>query len=197
MNITYDYLYHDLMHQLNDSRYIPSWVKIYMGKSHIKQAHVTKYNPFKFRIYYENEDDANTVLKHLKHLKRYFTKNIMKLGTDDINIILILSKKVKLINKNTSLIIDQNNINSGVCIHSGNPNAVHIIIYRKEDVMKVLFHELIHYVGADLKFYDEFKLKNIETMIQTYIPSLSNVEIFLMKHLQKLLQDIIIQCSPR
>lgn len=44
--------------------------------------------------------------------------------------------------------------------------------------MKVLFHEIIHYIGADLRFYDEFKIHNIEMMIQTYIPSLSNIDIY-------------------
>lgn len=173
MDITYD-----LMHKLNNSRYIPSWVKTYMKKPNLKQLYVTNYKPLRFSIYYENEKDFNTVLKQLKHFKNYFTKNIRDLGKDYINIILILSNKVKLIDKNTSIIIDQDNINSGVCIHSDDPNDVHIIIYRKEDLMKVLFHELIHYVGADLKFYDEFKIKNIEMLIQTCIPSLSNVELY-------------------
>ena len=184
MKITKDHLYNDLIQQLNDSRYIPSWVQAYMRKTTLMQTTTTSitYHPFKFRIYHENTDksDVNKLLKQIKHLKKYFTENIMDLGTTTINIVLILSKKVKMIDKskNINKVIDKDNINSGVCIHSSNPKDVHIIIYRREDLMKVLFHEIIHYIGADLRFYDEFKINNIEVMIQTYIPSLSNIDIY-------------------
>jgi len=180
MNITKDHLYNDLMQQLNDSRYIPVWVKTYMGKTTLKQSSLKKYKPFRFRIYYEDTDKpyVNDLLKYIPHLEEYFIENIMDLPSTNINIVLILSKKVKMIDKRKNKIIDKDNINSGVCIHSSNPKDVHIIIYRKEDLMKVLFHEIIHYIGADLRIYDEFKINNIELMIQTYIPSLSNVDIY-------------------
>ena len=180
MNITKDHLYNDLMQQLNDSRYIPVWVKTYMGKTTLKQSSLKKYKPFRFRIYYEDTDKpyVNDLLKYIPHLEEYFIENIMDLPSTNINIVLILSKKVKMIDKRKNKIIDKDNINSGVCIHSSNSKNVHIIIYRKEDLMKVLFHEIIHYIGADLRIYDEFKINNIELMIQTYIPSLSNVDIY-------------------
>tara|TARA_B110000037_G_scaffold221874_1_gene294377 strand:- start:745 stop:1686 length:942 start_codon:yes stop_codon:yes gene_type:complete len=180
MNITKDHLYNDLMQQLNDSRYIPVWVKTYMGKTTLKQSSLKKYKPFRFRIYYEDTDKpyVNELLKYIPHLEEYFIENIMDLPSTNINIVLILSKKVKMIDKSKNKIIDKDNINSGVCIHSSNSKNVHIIIYRKEDLMKVLFHEIIHYIGADLRIYDEFKINNIELMIQTYIPSLSNVDIY-------------------
>lgn len=184
MKITKDYLYNDLMQQLNDSRYIPSWVQTYMRKTTITQSTVNSktYHPLKFRIYHENTDnsDVNKLVKQIKHLERYFAENIMDLGTKIINVVLILSKKIKMIDKskNINKIIDKDNINSGVCIHNNNPKNVHIIIYRKEDLMKVLFHEIIHYIGADLRFYDEIKINNIEMMIKTYLPSLSNIEIY-------------------
>lgn len=180
MNITKDHLYNDLMQQLNDSRYIPVWVKTYMGKTTLKQSSLKKYKPFRFRIYYEDTDKpyVNDLLKYIPHLEEYFIENIMDLPSTNINIVLILSKKVKMIDKSKNKIIDKDNINSGVCIHSSNPKDVHIIIYRKEDLMKVLFHEIIHYIGADLGFYDEFKINNIEMMIKTYIPPLSNIDIY-------------------
>lgn len=180
MKITKDYLYNNLMQQLNDSRYIPTWVRKYMSKLTLNQSSITKYKPFRFRIYYEDKDKSyvNDLRKYIPHLERYFIENIMDLPTTNINIVLILSKKVKMIDISKSKIINTNNINSGVCIHSSNPKDVHIIIYRKEDLMKVLFHEIIHYIGADLRFYDELKINNIELMIQTYIPSLSNVDIY-------------------
>lgn len=177
-----DYLHNNLMEQLNDSRYIPSWVQTYMRKPTLEKTTVTSklYHPFKFQIYYETTDNylVKMIKQQLKNLNTYFTKNIGDLGTRKINIVLILSKKAKFIDKRKSKVIDTENINSGVCIHHNDPEAVHIIIYRKEDLMKVLFHEIIHYIGADLRFYDESKIHNIKTMIQTYIPSLSNIDIY-------------------
>lgn len=184
MKITKDYLYNDLMQQLNDSRYIPSWVQSYMRKTTLIQSNLNSrtYHPLKFRIYHENTDntDVKKLVKQIKHLESYFAENIMDLGTKNINVVLILSKKVKMIDKtkNIKKVIDKDNINSGVCILSSNPKDVHIIIYRKEDIMKVLFHEIIHYIGADLRFYDESKIHDIEMMIKTYIPSLSNIDIY-------------------
>lgn len=182
MNITKDHLYNDLMQQLNDSRYIPVWVKTYMRKTTLMQTAMTSktYHPFKFRIYHENTDnsDVNKLLKQIKHIERYFTENIMDLGTKNINVVLILSKKVKMIDKSKSKIINTKNINSGVCILSSSPEDVHIIIYRKEDLMKVLFHEIIHYIGADLRFYDKFKINTIEVMIKKNVQSLLNVDIY-------------------
>lgn len=182
MKITKDYLYTDLMHQLNDSRYIPTWVQTYMRKTTLMQTTVTSkmYHPFTFRIYHEATDNylVKMIKQQLKSLNTYFTNNIGDLGTRKINIVFILSKKAKFIDKRKSKVIDTENINSGVCIHHNDPEAVHIIIYRVEDLMKVLFHEIIHYIGNDLRFYDDDKIKNIEIMIKTYIPSLSNVEIY-------------------
>ena len=184
--ISKDDLYYDLMQQLNDSRYIPMWVKTYMKNKHIKES-VTKYSPFRFRIYYENTDElyVNNLLKYIPNLQRYFVEKVIKKVIPEknfrkmnINIVLILSKKVKMIDKSKSKIINTKNINSGVCIHSSNPKDVHIIIYRKEDLMKVLFHEIIHYIGADLRFYDEFKINNIEMMIKKNVQSLLNVDIY-------------------
>ena len=107
MKITKDHLYNDLMQQLNDSRYIPSWVQAYMRKTTLVQTTTTSitYQPFKFRIYHENTDksDVNKLLKQIKHLKKYFTENIMDLGTTTINIVLILSKKVKMIDKTKNI----------------------------------------------------------------------------------------------
>lgn len=182
MKIKRDYLYNDLMQQLNVSRYIPTWVQAYMRKTTLLQTTITSkiQHPLTFRLYHETTDSylVKMIRQQLKSLNTYFTKNIGDLGTRKINIVLILSKKAKFIDKRKSKVIDTENINSGVCIHHNDPEAVHIIIYRVEDLMKVLFHEIIHYIGADLRFYDDDKIKNIEMMIQTHIPSLSNVEIY-------------------
>lgn len=63
----------------------------------------------------------------------------------DINLILLNEKK-KI--DNTKHILTINEINSGYTFHDS------IIIYRKEELNKVLIHELIHLLDLDISIYD-------------------------------------------
>ena len=65
---------------------------------------------------------------------------------------IFLSKEKKLFNyKNDSL--DPDNINSGLTL----PGS-YICLFRKEEVVKVLFHELVHYLHLDMSLYqNKFK----------------------------------------
>lgn len=65
---------------------------------------------------------------------------------------IFLSSKKKYINQNLSS-LDPDNINSGATLPS-----YYIYIFRKEELIKVLFHELIHYLDLDMRDYqDQFK----------------------------------------
>jgi hypothetical protein len=65
---------------------------------------------------------------------------------------LFLSNKKKYINKNLNS-LDPDNINSGATL----PGHF-IYIFRKEELVKVLFHELVHYLDLDMRDYqDKFK----------------------------------------
>ena len=65
---------------------------------------------------------------------------------------IFLSNKKKYINKNLNS-FDPDNINSGATL----PGKF-IYIFRKEELVKVLFHELVHYLDMDMRNYqDKFK----------------------------------------
>jgi hypothetical protein len=65
---------------------------------------------------------------------------------------IFLSSKKKYINQNL-ISLDPDNINSGATLPS-----YYIYIFRKEELIKVLFHELIHYLDLDMRDYqDQFK----------------------------------------
>lgn len=171
-----DYLYKDLMRNLNNSKYVPNWVSTFMGKPSLRTRIINTMKPLNVRLYYDKTDEHQ--LKHLssslQKLKSFLDQK--KFKYNKINIILILSNKIKMIDRRQTKIIDTEHINSGLCIHTNDKNAAHIIIYRKEDLLKVLIHEIIHYLNLDLKFYDEKNIY-IENRIQTFIPSLKNTEI--------------------
>lgn len=65
---------------------------------------------------------------------------------------IFLSNKKKYINKNLKS-LDPDNINSGATLP-----GYFIYIFRKEELVKVLFHELVHYLDLDMRNYqDKFK----------------------------------------
>lgn len=183
MSLKKDYLYKNIIQQLNDSRYVPIWVSKYMNRKNIKLTLITTKNPFHIRIYHTGSDVDEKYVKMMKtQLKRvidYFNKHIEHIDESNrINVVFILTGRKKMIDKRKTNVIGTDNINSGLCIHTNDHNAAHIIIYRKEDLLKVFIHELIHYTGNDLRFYDDEKINRIESMIQKHIPSLQHTEIY-------------------
>lgn len=67
---------------------------------------------------------------------------------------IFLCKKKKYFNKNLDS-LDPDNINSGATL-PGN----YIIIWRYEEIFKVIIHELVHYLGLDMLSYQD-KLKEL------------------------------------
>jgi hypothetical protein len=59
-----------------------------------------------------------------------------------------LSNEIKLINHDNKY-INPDNINSGVT------NKIYICIFRKEEILKVLFHEIIHYLNLDIFYHND------------------------------------------
>lgn len=183
MSLKKDYLYKNTIQQLNDSRYVPYWVSKYMNRKNIKDTLITIRKSFHIRIYHMDSDADEKYVKMMKtQLRRvidYFNKHIEHINESNrINVVFILTGRKKMIDKRETNIIGTDHINTGLCIHTNDHNAAHIIIYRKEDLVKVFIHELIHYTGNDLRFYDDQEVNRIESMIQKHIPSLQHTEIY-------------------
>lgn len=68
-----------------------------------------------------------------------------------LNITLYLTNLKKQFPKTSDLILNEDNVNSGVSIFNNEDRM--IVIYRKEELFKVLLHELIHYYGIDFHNY--------------------------------------------
>lgn len=71
----------------------------------------------------------------------------------NINMVLIMSRKKKLINMDGKT-LGPNEINSGVSTYSENENDTKVVIYRKEEINKLIIHELIHNLKLDFVFID-------------------------------------------
>lgn len=158
----------DLENILKHSVYVPKWVLSY-----------AQYNPyidikhecFHIRMYKKNI--GRSFIEKLKVVLSEIRK-MLRIPNERINICLLLSGKKKRIK--VGEIFTPNNINSGLSISTQDPEDIHIIIYRTEDIFKVLIHELIHYVGLDFRKLD---VRLTDTMIKNKYPSLSHTSLFI------------------
>ena len=105
------------------------------------------------KLFYSNQDKLklkNLVRKIVSRVIFFnIYKNVNKLDGKDIipNINIFLCKEKKNMPKNN--IFDVNNVNSAV---TDTINS--IIIFRKEEILKSILHECIHYHNLDFNFYD-------------------------------------------
>jgi len=113
-------------------------------------------------LYYEDSYiDKNLINKIYSIIKVFYKIN----GLKKILFIVALCNLKRVI---SSEIIGKNNVNGG------EDNLLGIYIYRKEEVLKVIFHELIHYYKLDhkeldnhqSKIYKKFKIIHPESFLE-------------------------------
>lgn len=83
---------------------------------------------------------------------------------DHISLHLIPSVYKKTIDRNQVRVIDANNVNSGMTDYTDD----FIVVYRHEELFKVLLHELIHYYKFDFYEYDTTASKYADALKQLY-----------------------------
>lgn len=151
-----------------DSVYVPKWVLSYATKNaHIDIIHEC----FHLRIYKNNI--SKSFIENLKNVLSEI-RRILRFTNERINMCLLLSGKKKRIK--VGEIFGPDNINSGLSISTQDPKDVHIIIYRMEDIFKVLIHEIIHYVGLDFRKTDA---SLIDIMIKSKYKSMDNTSLYI------------------
>ena len=105
------------------------------------------------------ENIKETWFIHIKNIIKWI-KDLSNKQFETLDIFLILSPYTKKINSKSDL-LNFNKVNSGVTF----PNENYIAIFRKEEVFKVLIHELIHYLDLDMKY--SHKIKHLGDKIKT------------------------------
>ncbi|AYV76057.1 MAG: hypothetical protein Terrestrivirus4_105 [Terrestrivirus sp.] len=133
-----------------------------------------KSHDFELIIYnYTNNDNADSVdvnkIIHIIYIMIEINKLVMR--SKDVskkipNIILILGKQRKQISPENNYdegILCPSNINSGSSIM-----GINVMIWRKEEVHKVLFHELIHFFGFDFHSHNHGYAELRKYVMDTY-----------------------------
>jgi hypothetical protein len=120
---------------------------------------VLQNNYYRVSLYYYNIDDDNINIELEKIIKiinliRAINKfyNINKY--DFFNVIIFLSNRKKYLFDKTKLISPMN-INSGATI-----SLQCVTVWRKEELEKVLIHELLHYIQLDYELFENNHLCN-------------------------------------
>lgn len=144
---------HELLY---DNRFISFDILHYVETTDILYHHYVGNNSDIY-VYYpinekgeKNDVDIELISKIISFYRKLFNKRDLH-----VKIIIFMGKQKKFI---TNKIISPTNVNSGSTIRE-----TKIMIWREEEILKVLIHELIHYFGLDFYVHDEVykKVNNI------------------------------------
>lgn len=109
--------------------------------------------------FWDNKLIDNKIANFICDYSCFIIYYLNKINTNsrDINLYLYNydEKKIKPIDG----ILRSINVNSGLTLYSHDNSEV--LVYRKEEMIKVLTHELIHALGIDAKYIDDMKVINI------------------------------------
>lgn len=181
-----------------------------IGYLHCKTDFIIKNIPIKIEIYKPlTYDIQNTkVVKIIEIIKfiSYFCKTVNHNFEDNVEIKLVLSPFKKEITYDEYL--TAHNVNSGFTIRDYNKGVSKIVIFREEEIIKVLIHELLHSFDIDSKslgeIYDKqfgklFKKETSINLNESFTESfacLLNVclaSIYVSKNKKELLIDIFMR----
>ena len=121
--------------------------------THWRTEFIVKNISIKVEIYkpiiYDNDNIKIYKIIEVINFISYFCKTVNRSFKDNVNIKLVLSPFKKEISHND--ILTAYNVNSGFTIRDYNKGESKIVIFREEEVIKVLIHELLHSFDLDSK----------------------------------------------
>ena len=131
-------------------------------KSLNKITHISKGNINFFIVYNDNDNDNDNNSYDKDELYKNLDR-IYKFANDfgyTFNIYLLLSPLEKSFNKNLKIPLNQFNTNTGFTYLTSS-NTKMICIVRKEEYIKVIYHEIIHHISL---IHRTFKIENINKL---------------------------------
>lgn len=118
---------------------------------HIEKAYIFDNTRVSLSIYCI--DKRSRCLREIVKVLNFYIYALNKVAhLPVVNITLYLTNLTKVFPGKSGVVLGEDNVNSGVTIF--NEDDRHIIIYRKEEIYKVLLHELIHAYQIEFHRYD-------------------------------------------
>lgn len=157
---TYNEYFHQVtcntLPDIRGSRFMSKQVAMTIGKTlhcRTEKNYIIDNTRVSLNVYsknkYTNIDDIVNVLNfYIFTLNRSGPKSHEPV----VNITLYLTSLKKMFPAKLNSVIGVNNVNSGVTVF--NQDNRYIVLYRKEELFKVLLHELIHFYRIDFHEYD-------------------------------------------
>ena len=142
------------IHFKSKNKFISQYINNYILSKLIYQEKVTiNLNNREIQIYISSENKIkkneflNFINKIILIIKVF--DNLSNEKLDKLDLFIFLTKFKKTLPKNNKDVISSLNVNSGYTTFYS--NFKEIVIYRKEELFKVLIHELMHYYDFDIK----------------------------------------------
>ena len=180
INIKHDYYTLDdinkkvkIIEKIDENIFLLQFMKTNIYNS-LNNCNYYNYNNNNIYIFYDTVD-KNFISKYIlnilhviqlfennniqKFLNNYQQKDHNYKKIENLNIFIILTNYEKHIDY-TQNILSCNNVNSGMS-YSNTQNDKYIMIWRKEEVIKVLIHELLHNLDFDCKYILPWNYKKI------------------------------------
>lgn len=132
---------------------IRNYINKHLNKVSIYNLMINKLN-ITIKVYYKNEDISYFVNMLIYYIR--FISSLTKISLNNLEINYYLTNYKKLLNEKIILTKDQ--VNSGSCLIKGSQSA-YINIWRKEEILKVTIHELIHAFDFS-RYSDTHQLSN-------------------------------------
>ena len=144
----------------NENKFIPQHIRNYIFNNIKKQYQINiKLKNREINIYIsDNKPILKNKLNKLINKIIYIIKTLDDLTTKQptkLDLFIYLSSQKKILPKNKNDILTNNNMNSGYTTYLTSDNR-EIVVYREEELVKVLIHELIHYYDFDIKTTIDF-----------------------------------------
>jgi hypothetical protein len=122
--------------------------------------------PIKLDIYTQsfNQKDYEKLMLVI-HFCIYYCIHVRNQSCNLLTIKLILAPYDKLMHRRKKWRMDKTNVNGGVTIKNYTDNTCKIVIFRKEELFKVLIHEILHSFDLDSKTVSNTEEQKINEFI--------------------------------
>jgi hypothetical protein len=129
--------------------------------------------PVKLALYFlprQCTEREREFIIHVMNFIIYYCKQVYKdtwRPLKNLEVKLVLSPYKKQLEKNTTLLTEYN-VNSGLTWKYYGTNSASVLVYRKEEIIKVLIHELLHAFDMDSKFIPPYQEQVLKDMLNIH-----------------------------
>jgi len=150
---------------IKNGNFIPSIIHKKIKKINFNEIYYFKIKNVEFQVHFvsikkKSRNDLDKKIKKIIKMIHFLLSFHVDLNVESINILLFLTNEKKELPVNSSVVLNEMNVNTAVT-YSCSKNG-EVFLYREEEYFKVLIHELLHSLCFDFsKLSISFDIKSI------------------------------------